>query len=170
MSTFVSLPLVLYPSRWRSTLLLLISLAFVAGGIWLVQEGKPFGYVCIGLLGLGVPLSLAKLHPRVSYLELRKDGFTFRSLFRTHRVPWAQVRSFGVMPIGRERLVAWNYVPSQPVGSRSAELSRQVTGYQAMLPDSYGMRPQELADLLSDLCGQHGGSGFEPPSRRRPAL
>ena len=167
MSTFLPLPFVLYPSRLRFTLLLLASLAFVAGGVWLVREGKSFGYLCIGLFGLCALVFAVKLHPGLSRLELRKDGFTLRSVFQTRRVPWTRVQSFAVIPFGRQRLVAWNYVPAQPGQDPARRPASLFSGYPAMLPDNYGMKPQELAALLNDLCRQYGGSGFEPPAHRQ---
>lgn len=169
MSSFVPLPLVLYPSRGRFTLLLLFSLTFVAGGVWLVRTGKPFGYLCIALFGLCALVFAVKLHPGLSYLRLQRDGFTFGNLFLTRQIPWGRVQAFGVIPFGRQRLVAWNYVPATPTAGPAISPPKRFSGYQAMLPDNYGMQPQLLADLLNDLCRQHGGSGFHPPPRR-PAL
>jgi hypothetical protein len=76
-------PTTLYPSKLKSTLLLLGSLAFVVAGIWLISIGDANGLMCVGFFGLCLLVAIIQFHPKASYLHLSAEGFTVCSLFRS---------------------------------------------------------------------------------------
>ena len=153
------LPFTLHPSRTRSALLLLCCLLLVAAGVAMVRHGDAAGYFIGGLFALGIPFLALQFNPRASFLRLEETGFTYCSLFRAYTVPWTRVNQFGVISIGRHRLVAWNFVPGLPTTGRGRVFSQAVNGYEAGLPSTYGRKPAELAELMNALCQRHGGSG-----------
>lgn len=122
--------------------------------------GHPaLGILTCGFFGLGIPMALIQLHPKASFLHLTTDGFTMRTLFRNHTVRWVTVNEFAVIWVGSNRVVAWNYIHALRGSGRLAGMSRKMSGYEAALPDTYGMRPQDLADLLNSIR-RH----YSPPS------
>jgi hypothetical protein len=147
----LQIPATLRPSRKQAALLFLVCLLFVIGGVWMVLDGKPMGYFCGGFFALGLPAFALQFHPRAAYLHLAPDGFTFCSLFRAHTVRWAHVREFAVIYIGLNRMVAWNFTPDYPATGRARAVSKSLSGYEAALPDTYGMRPQDLVELMEGL-------------------
>ena len=157
-----SLPLTLRPSRARTVLLLLACLGFTVLGGFMARGGEWLGYLVGGLFALGVPVFVLQLHPRAAYLLLHEEGFTYCSLFRAHAVRWADVQGFGVIAINRFRMVAWNFVPGYPRTGRTRMLSQAVSGYEAALPDTYGLKPKELAHLLDALRQRWGEPPAEP--------
>ena len=157
-----SLPLTLRPTRVRTALLLLTCLGFTALGVFMGRDGKWLGYLIGGLFGLGVPVFVLQLHPRAAYLLLNEEGFTYCSLFRAQAVLWVDVEGFGVIAINAFRMVAWNFVPGHPSTGRARMLSQAVSGYEAALPDTYGLKPKELANLLNALRQRWGEPPAEP--------
>ncbi len=145
------LPRTLRPSRTRTALMLLGSVAFVAIGVLMVRDHEPLGYLVGGSFALGVPIFALQFHPRAAYLQLTGQGFTFCSLFRAHTVEWKTVAEFGVIGIGAHRMVGWNFVPGHPRTGHARAISRALSSYEAALPDTYGLRPVELADLMNTL-------------------
>ena len=156
------LPLTLRPGRIRTVLLLLACLGFAALGVFMGRDGEWLGYLIGGLFALGVPVFVLQLHPRAAYLLLHEEGFTYCSLFRAQAVRWMDVEGFGVIAINRFRMVAWNFVPGHPRTGRARMLSQAVSGYEAALPDTYGLKPRELAHLLDALRQRWGGPPAEP--------
>lgn len=146
-----TIPVTLRPSRAKTALLFLVCAVFVAGGVLMVRDGKPWGYFCGGFFALGLPIFGIQFLPKAAYLHLAVDGFTFCSLFRSHFVQWKYVQEFAVIYVGPNRMVAWNFTPdyTATVGGRS--ISKALSGYEAALPDTYGMKPQRLADVLNGL-------------------
>ena len=157
-----SLPLTLRPSRLRIVLLLLACLGFTAFGVFMERGGERLGYLIGGLFALGVPVFVLQLHPRAAYLLLNEEGFTYCSLFRAQAVRWMDVEGFGVIAINAFRMVAWNFVPGHPRTGRARMLSQAVSGYEAALPDTYGLKPRELAYLLDALRQRWGEPPAEP--------
>jgi hypothetical protein len=98
-----------------------------------------------------LPVFALQFHPKAAYLHLAADGFTICSLFRAHTVRWAQVREFAVIRVGPNRMVGWNYTPDYPGSGRARAVSKLLAGCEAALPDTYGMKPQELAKLMESL-------------------
>lgn len=124
----------------------------------MVRDGKPVGYFCSGFFALGLPVFALRFHPKAAFLHLASNGFTFCSLFRAHTIQWAHVREFAVIFVGPNQMVAWNFTPDYPATGRARAISKSLSGYEAALPDTYGMKPQELADLMDSLRQRFGNT------------
>ena len=98
-----------------------------------------------------MPVFALQFHPKAAYLHLAPDAFTFCSLFRAHAVRWEHVREFAVIYVGPNRMVAWNFRPDYPATGRARAISKSLSGYEAALPDTYGMKPQELVELMESI-------------------
>jgi hypothetical protein len=151
MTSNIQLPITLRPGRLKTVLLLITCLLFVLGGIWMGVEGKWVGFLCGAFFALGLPIFALQLHPKAAYLHLAPDGFTFCALFRAHTVHWGHVSEFAVIWIGPNRMVAWNFTRDCSPTGRARAISKSLSGYEAALPDTYGMKPQELVDLMESL-------------------
>ena len=145
------LPLTLRTSRLRTVLWLGVSLIFVAAGVWVARLGLPSGYVTAGFFGLGIPIFGVQLLPGASYLRLTSEGFTCCSLFRSHHVRWCEVQEFVVIQIHSYRMVAWNMTAEHAPKGRLGAFSKAVSGYEAGLPDTYGLKAEQLAELMEHL-------------------
>jgi hypothetical protein len=156
MTSSIQIPTTLRPSRKKAAMLFLVSLLFVVGGIWMVRDGQMMGYLCGGFFALGLPVFALQFHPKAAYLRLEPDSFTFCSLFRAHTVRWAIIREFAVICVGPNRMVAWNFTPDYPASGSARAISKSLSGYEAALPDTYGMKPQELVELMEGLRQSYG--------------
>jgi len=135
------------PSKWL--VVALGSLAFVLIGIWMVRSREMFAWLGIVFFGLCLFVSLICMLPKASYLRLTPDGFTICSLFRAHTTRWEDVISFGVGRIFTNKMVMFNYVESYQRSPKLRSFNTKLTGFEAAIPDSYGFRHEDLADLLN---------------------
>ena len=134
-------------------LMLLGSLVFVAAGIWMLPDYPVSGYLSITFFGLCALIFCVNLLPHSSYLRLTCEGFTVCSTFRSRSIEWRHVGTFGVTRIGtRKMMVGWD--PSHSV-SKLGNANKVMCGYASALPDSYGMKAEELAELLNRLRDEH---------------
>jgi len=117
----------------------------------MVHDGERIGYFVAGFFALGLVVFALQFHPKAAYLHLAPEGFTFCGLFRAHTVRWIEVDEFGVTRVGPNSMVAWDYRPNYEPHARGRALSISVCGYEAALPDTYGMKPHELATLMENL-------------------
>ena len=139
----------LRPSPWKHVALMVLSAGFVTMGGFLVAEGQAFGWLCIAFFGLGVVVAIVTLLPGASYLELRRDGFEFSSLYRKWFQRWSDVDEFFPRRIATNVMVCWNFAPGYVGQARGRKVSAGLTGVEAGLPDTYGMPAAELAALMN---------------------
>ena len=53
-------------------------------------------------------------------------------------------------------MVAWNFRPDYPATGHARAIFRSLSGYEAALPDTYGMKAQALASLMDSLRQEYG--------------
>lgn len=146
----VSLPMTLYPGRMKMFVMLAGSLAFVAGGLFMLDNSKMIGYLSVAFFGLCALVFLVQLLTRTSYLIVDAQKFTVSSLSRKSDVAWSDVERFLVVSISGNKMVGWNFNPGYSTGTSHA-LAVKLAGVQNTLPDTYGMKAEELADLMNEV-------------------
>lgn len=144
--------IVLRPSKRRTTLYFLGCLGFVIIGAMQIarHEAGVIGWLCVLFFGLCVAVFAIQFIPGASYLRIRSDGFRFCSLFRkSPQILWRDVSNFRVtsVPPSGHRIVVfdWHAAPNRGVRRMNRHLVDATDG----LPDSYGLSPEELAELLN---------------------
>ena len=75
-----------------------------------------------------------------------------RSTFRSHFIEWRQASTFGITHIGTRKMVGWD--PTHQV-SKLGKTNQFICGYALALPDTYGLKAEELAELLNRLRDEH---------------
>lgn len=61
-------------------------------------------------------------------------------------------------------MIAWNFTPDHPPIGRARGISKAFSGYEAALPDTYGMKAQELADVLNNLLHEYANTSVAAAS------
>ena len=148
----IQLPVTYTASRKKMLMLLGISLVFVAIGVWLYRdpEERLMAGLGIGFFGLCGLVGLVSLHPRAAYLTLSERGFEFCSLFRKHFIAWSDVQEFVPISMSGNAMVGFYYVPGK-TAPKMRHVSNFIAGIEAALPDTYGHKNVELAQLLNEL-------------------
>ena len=90
-----------------------------------------------------------EIFPQASHLRLTPDGVTICSLFRAQTIRWADVTGFGVGRIFNNKMMMFNYAESYQHSPKLRAFNTELTGFEAAIPDSYGLRHEDLADLLN---------------------
>ena len=151
--------LTLHTSKAKSLLLLLASLLFTAAGVFMALDGELMGHVGYVFFGLCSLAYVVQLITGGGYLKLKEDEFEFFSGFgRKQCVSWDDVDSFGVAVVRNlsryyvppTRLVGWNYKQGVDVSKFGRVTSKTLSGREACLPDTYGMKLEELVSLLNE--------------------
>jgi len=142
--------IILQPSRIRAILFLLVCLVFVAVGCWIIiRENSWIGWLNVFFFGVGAVVFIMNLIPGKSYLKLTPEGFEVSSLSRSYTYRWTEVAQFGVADVSFNKMVVFNYSPSYQKAKKGRRISRQLASWEAGLHDTFGMKPQDLADLLN---------------------
>jgi hypothetical protein len=146
----------LKPDRRRYLLLLIPSAGFVVSGVFMVRAADPIGWAVVLLFGAGVVVFCLTLLPGSAYLRLDPAGFTVCTLYRAHSTRWFEVESFNVARIGSRKMVVFNFSDLHPGQEFVRKLSSAVSGYEAALPETYGLSAEELAAIMNDWRGREG--------------
>lgn len=151
--------LILRPSKIRTGLILALTLAFTVIGGWMVHGHRRGGWFAAIVFGLGSLVCALQLLPGSSYLLLEPDGFTVRTLYRSQRYGWAEVERFGVTRIGGNKTVAFDFSSRYERWRVGRQVAAGISGYEGMLPDTYGMKAEQLAGLLNEWKARAGDAG-----------
>ena len=139
---------VIVASRWKTLLLCLGAVAFVAIGVWLVKEHSDSmkaviaewaGMVFFG--AAGVLGAVQVIWP--SRLVLDGDGLAFHYLFATFRRRWINVGRIDVVQIKSTRIV---------------KLIAKAGGKDLALGGAWPVSVDELVSLLENYLGRFGGT------------
>jgi hypothetical protein len=155
--------LILRPNRLKNALFTLLCAAFAAAGVLMVRSGEALGWLEIAFFGTGTVVFCALILPGSAYLRLEPAGFTVCSLFRTQATRWFEVEGFATTRISGRRMVGFNYSTFHQGQPRLRRLASAMSGYEAALPDTYGMKADSLAELMNQWRSEHAadssGSG-----------
>lgn len=140
----------LKPSPAKAVGLLFVSTGLAGAGLWLVSQGHGFGWFGAGFFGLGVVVSVLRLIPGCSFLRLTVDGFTFVSRFRGQSIKWRDVAQITVGTIEGCKMVMLDLSPEVSDHLWSQRVARTIAGHDGGLPNTHGMSPEALAELMND--------------------
>lgn len=137
---------------------LVVSAAFVAGGIFMVLAGQWDGWLAIVFFGLGVVVFGLQLLPNSTYLRVGPDGFTVCSLFRLHSCCWSDVGAFKVGRIGTKEMVVFSFSKEYRGPRRLSRLKVHLVGADAAVAaaGSWNVGMHQLADLLNRYRERYG--------------
>ena len=131
-------------------MLFLICSAFVAIGVFLLEE-KPFvGWMSICIFGFGVIISLIQFHPNASYLKLNDEGFEVRSLFRSHFTKWSDITNLRPGSMSGNKMIFFDFKDEHKKFSRGKKFSRLLSGNQGAVQSSYNISTEQLFTLMQE--------------------
>jgi hypothetical protein len=86
--------------------------------------------------------------PQAAYLRLDGDGFEIASMFKRARTPWSDTTGFEVaaLPPAGHKMVVFD--EGRAAGGMVAAANAAITGRTSALPDTFGLAPEELAQLM----------------------
>jgi membrane associated rhomboid family serine protease len=166
-------PLVLRPSRHRWVGLLATSIAATAVcGLALVDEPNVVMVVGVLLFGAGIVVAVLQLTGGAS-LRIAPEGLLARGPIRSGSWSWNEIehfRAYDVDQYGTTKLVGFDLRDLTPdCQGIWTTIGRGMSGVDAALPDTYGMRAEDLATLLEEAreryASEHGISASERADR-----
>ena len=143
--------LTLRPTKAKTIGFLLVCLAFAVTGAWMIRTGEAMGWLSVVFFGVGCVIFGINLLPGASYLQLGPEGLILCSLFRRRpQVRWDTVSEFRVVrvPPSMTKMVVYDQDGCER--PRLARINRALVGAGCGLPDTYGRKPEALAELLND--------------------
>ena len=148
------LPIILYPSKQKNFLMLLVCLAFVLLTLFVNKPSKLFYWIGLIFFGLGVIIfSIQLVFPKTSYLKITEKGIEIRNIFKPSFMSWEIIQDFevGSIPIRfrKKKMIMINFDKTYNKQNFGRELARSMAGFEGALPESYGMKHEELVNLLN---------------------
>jgi hypothetical protein len=134
------LPETLYlpPSRARWIFVVVVSSFIVALNLYgVAAHGMPALGALAVIFGIMAALTGAQLIPGSAGLWLDRQGFTFRLFWYDRRREWKEITPILSSQVGLLQMVGYNRAGDEPNKPRE------------VLPDTYGISANELADLMN---------------------
>jgi hypothetical protein len=140
----------LRPNRLKYLLILIVCAGFVVGGTLNVAKNSLIGWSEILFFGSNAIVFGGLLLPGSAYLKLDPTGFTICSLFRAHTLGWHEVDAFRVGTDRGRKLVVFDFSKLHQGQEFVRKFASTISGYEAGLPDTYGLSAEELAATMNE--------------------
>lgn len=148
----------LKPDRLRWLFVFLISIGFVGIALWMGPNEDPLLFWGGGGFFLLCALIAAPLMFGVgSTLTLDGKGFTCRTLFKSFRREWRECSAFYPVSMGLRKFVGFSTEQDEAAHPNLAAANRTMIGATGMLPDTFGLTAEDLADLMNTYRGRARG-------------
>lgn len=126
----------------------LISCAFVALGIvMIIMKGDFLAWFLTAFFAIMAAVAALQFTGAGSKLTLDADTFTITNFGRDTTERWDDCANFSVYRLTRTEEVV--YDRARDVETHMGEMNRSITGRSASLPDTFDMKPQNLANLMN---------------------
>ena len=162
----------IYHSLWRMLLLALASLAFAVAGFFMAIHSTKGFHIVVGWIGV-VFFGLGGLNMLFVMLKERLTGKPFLTITdeaiikewtKQTVIRFADVKSFNVVKVGRQKFIAVHYKPGveqqkmDEVGALDRYIRKQnrrlVGAQETISTTGMAMKAQELCNLLNERLGR----------------
>jgi hypothetical protein len=142
-------PVTFYPSRKKWLAVLAGGALFTIGGVLMVRSGEPMGWFPLIFFALVALVAAAAMLPGAGALTLDREGFEITNLFRRYRTRWQDASGFSTtrIPPAHQRWVVYDDIRHNT--KRIARINVEIVGRNAALPDTYGLSPDDLGQLMT---------------------
>ena len=143
----------LYPSKLRWIIVGITCGLFLSLSMSLLEQGYSTGaLIMLVISGIGLLMAFFQLFTWVSFLRLDADGFECCSFGTSFERSWCEVSDFTVSMqstglLNINEMVVFNDEPSED--HMLAGLSRLLVRRTGGLPDTYGMKADALAEMMT---------------------
>ena len=152
------------PSKLKHSLMFLLVLGLLFGGMLTVQKDRLMGWITVVVFGLGGILLILLLVPNSSYLRVSSKGLEFRRLWRTWRYRWGDIACFYAGQIGPVKMVMFRYSANEAAKAAGMDAAA-VASPQGCFPLMFANPPEALAEYLNEwkaLLRQKSGDVASP--------
>lgn len=147
----------LKPGLLKNFLIIVACIPFVLFGVLMIFSNQLFGWVVVGFFGLGIGVLLRRTLSGNFYLLLNSNGFTVEDPVKSYTYNWKDVQEFvaahpaeKTLPgLDSRKLVFFNLTDSFKQQTKLELVNRELNGFDSYLPDTYGKKAEELANLLN---------------------
>ena len=143
--------ILLKSSNVKMFFLILLAIGFVVIGVYMIRDGRLMGWLVALFFGAAVPILTIQITQGSGYLKIDKSGIhigTIRSKDTTYY--WEDLSEFGVVSINGNKMVSLSYADSYKKEKLGRSVASGLAGVEGALPDTYGLKAEELAILLTD--------------------
>ncbi len=143
------------PKNIKSMLMALGCLILAYGGILIIEEECVKGWVITSFFSLCFIVLSVQIIPGSTQLKLNNDGFIMTSLFRSHFTAWSDIKTFRIGKLGPNKTVMFDYVKNHNKHKSGKSLAKKLSGSHGALPNTYGMKADELLRILKQWQSEH---------------
>ena len=153
--------LIIKNARWKYVLVLLGSIGFVAAGIWMVLDGRLFGWLAILFFGCGIPISIWQIADSRPRLIIDQHGVLDRTL-GVGRIAWTDIEEAYVKSISGNHFICLELKNPETYAQKLSKVKRAMneanrnlgfTDFNLNL-SGVDVRSEEVFELVMKYCEQ----------------
>lgn len=168
------------PSRAKLVLALLGMVVFFAASVFIALMGNINGWLSAAFWACVFPFGIKSLRRGSRILRLNPEGFVVEG-GKAPPIRWSEVERFFVIIAGKPneesasglalsatvllmsgggvrgggKSVAFNFVPGYAQHQKSRRAARELFGYECLLPEVRGHKPENIAALMNEWKNVH---------------
>jgi len=123
--------------------------AAVMGTIMAIKDHEANGWMVLVIFGMMAVLAARQLFSSNIYLRLTATGLEMRGPFQKFDARYDDIGNIGVIYYRRNTNVAFDYRSPTSGNAKRRKQNKAVTGYDEIIPETYGLNAQDLAELLA---------------------
>ena len=154
-------PLRLTPDILQPAIILGVSIALLALGVFIVIQGNYQALFLVVLFTLAIIASLYSILPGSCYIQVDSVGIKTVSRFRETIYLWSQIERIGIFEIGIVKRIGIDLNKTYAGPERVPEYMKSASGYHVTIPLMTGL---ELEELYAFLVKCHAVSTGTTPS------
>lgn len=138
-------------------LTIIIGLGFLIIGIMMGLDGQKEGYLIGGFFSLAAFFGIWVLSPNGPVLKIDKDGFEYKSIFKSEKIKWSDVKSFGLWQSRGNKMLTWVWIDRIiESGERKKGFGSSLMGFQASFQNYYAIGQKDLLALMVLMHEKYG--------------
>ena len=151
--------LIIKTSRWKYFLLLIGCIGFVTAGIWMVTDGKSFGWLAILFFGTGIPISIWQIADSRPRLIIDGHGVLDRTL-GVGRIAWSDIEAAYVRSISGNDFICLELKNAEEYAQKLSKVKRAMAAANRNLGftdfnlnlSGVNARTDEVFELVMKYC------------------
>lgn len=139
------------PQPWKPLILLILNLAFVAMGIYLlIDKQNQYGWFTIVFFGICAIISLLQLIPNSNYLLIHPKGLTIKTFLNTTELEWKDIKNISSKKILFNTFTILKFSDDFHGKFLNNKIDSILTNKEGLLPNSFGMNSEKLCRILNE--------------------
>ncbi len=151
-------PIIISASK-KNVIFLLVGLVVTYFSVEMIYDGMIEAFLILAFGILIIMAGIWSLSPNGNRLEIDKDGFEYKTIFKTNRVNWNEIEDLGTWKYRGGKYIVWNWNKEAIAsGKRKVPVGSSFFGFHIAMRNFYAIELGELLALMALTYNLYGNN------------